>query len=228
MAQHKENVKKGTALSCRTLASPTSKIFSSSDPSSRPPMLDISNKLHALVDEFVSILSSECDSLANNVSAQAHLYLARDNAPETTRAPRPSNRTALEVLNGLKRPTDNHVSDPVLREGKLNMEHAKAKSKEGNSRSEDGGRSSQPYELLSSDHSSEDCRRPSTKFPRKLQGNHRAPKVRNSHPRGSSPRLYIESPVRSPESLHLMDYSYEGDTKSVVEKILMLTPHFKS
>ena len=215
MAQHKENVNKGTALSRRSLTLPTSKISSSSDPSSRPPMLDISNKLHALVDEFVSNLSSECDTLANNVSTQAHLYLARDNASETTRTPRPSNRTATEVLNGLKRPTDMHVIDPVLRERKSHLQHASAKSKEAHSRTKDGGRYSQKYELLSSDDSSDECRRPSTKLSRKLLGNQRAAKVRNSRPRSSSTALHTESHVRSPESSHHMDFSYEGDTKSI-------------
>lgn len=41
-------------------------------------MLDISNKLHALVDEFVSHLSSECDSLANTVSTEALKYVTHD------------------------------------------------------------------------------------------------------------------------------------------------------
>jgi hypothetical protein len=45
-------------------------------------MLDISNKLHAMVDEFVSSLSSECDTLANNVSALPHLYVPNDSGPE--------------------------------------------------------------------------------------------------------------------------------------------------
>jgi hypothetical protein len=218
--QHKENVTKVTALPRRTQPSQSSKISPSNDPSERPPMLDISNKLHALVDEFVSNLSSECDSLANNVSAQAHMYLAHDSAPEAAKAPRQSNRTATEVLNGLKRPSGIRLMDSNHREGKSHMERAKVNLKEENSRSRDGGRSSQPVELLSSDNSSDDCRRPTIKFSKKLFGNQRAPKVRNSSSRGSSPWKYIESPLRSPESSHVMNYSYEGDTKSVGGKSL--------
>ena len=220
MVQHAEHGNNGKALSRRSEASPASKISSTSDPSSRPPMLDISNKLHALVDEFVSNLHSECDSLANNVSARAHIFLARDNAPESTVAPKLSNRTATEVLNGLKRPTDMRVTDPDVREGKSTSQHAKAKPKERNNRSKDGGRTSQPYELLSSDHSSDEGRHPSTKFSRKSQGKRRAAKVRNPRQGGRSPDRDTESPERSPSSSHLMDYSPEGDSKSIGRKSL--------
>ena len=103
-------------------------------------MLDISNKLHALVDEFVSNLSSECDSLANNVFAQAHMYVKHDSPAEATKGPRPSNRTATEVLNGLKRPSGAHVVDYLHREGKSQMEHAKPNFKDEKSRSKDNGR----------------------------------------------------------------------------------------
>ena len=178
-------------------------------------MLDISNKLHALVDEFVSNLSSECDSLANNVSARAHMYLVDDTAPEVAKAPRHSNRTATEVLNGLVRPSGQHSMDSHHGEGKSPMEHPKAKVKERNSRGRDGGRSSQPVEILSSDHSSDDSPPPTPKISKKQAGNLRARKVRNSSPRGSSPGIYIGSPSRSPESSHVMNYSYSGDTKSV-------------
>jgi len=68
---NKENGTKATTFQRRTHASQTSNLCSSNEPRERPPMLDISNKLHALVDEFVSNLSSKCDSLAHNVSAQA-------------------------------------------------------------------------------------------------------------------------------------------------------------
>ena len=177
-------------------------------------MLDISNKLHALVDEFVSNLSSECDSLKNNVSARAHMYVADDSAPEAAKVQRHSNRTATEVLNGLKRPSGQHSMDSHY-EGKSPISHLKAKLKERNSRGMDGARQSQPVELLSSDHSSDESPPPTPKMPKKQAGNQRTRKVRNSNSRGSSPGIYIDSPLRSPESSHVMNYSYEGDTKSV-------------
>ena len=40
--------------------------------SKRLPMNDISNKLHAMVDKFVSNLSSKCDSLATKVTDKIH------------------------------------------------------------------------------------------------------------------------------------------------------------
>lgn len=184
-------------------------------------MFEISNKLHALVDEFVSNLSSECDSLANNA------YFARDTAPENAQAARPSNRTATEVLNGLKRPSGPHAMDHIHREGKTLVEHAKAKLKEGNSTRRDGGRVSQPYELLSSDHSSEDSRPPATKFTKKPLRNQRAMRARNSHTRGSSSQVHIESSVRSPESSHVMNYNYEGETKSEGGRSLDVETHFE-
>lgn len=80
-------------------------------------MLDISNNLHALVDEFVSNLSSECDSLAHTVSAQAATYLAHDSAAELPITNRPSNRTTTEVLNGLRRPSELPSADSHHRGG---------------------------------------------------------------------------------------------------------------
>lgn len=181
-------------------------------------MLDISNKLHALVDEFVSNLSSECDSLANDVSARVHMYLAHDPKPEVAPTPRQGNRTATEVLNGLKRPSGGHLTDYLHGEGKSHMEKPKANLKQRHSSRLDGGRPSQPVELLSSDHSSDDSPPPTIKISKKQTGNQRARKVRNSSSRGSSPGIYIDSPLRSPESSHVMNYSYEGDTKSVGER----------
>lgn len=213
--QQKESASKLPTLSCRTLASQTSKSYKSNDHLDRPPMRDIKNKLHALVDEFVSNLSSECDSLANNVSSQVHINLARESAPEAAKVPRPSNRTTTEVLNGLRRPSGVPVTDISHRDGESHMEHAKAPSKARNGRRRDGGKSSQPYELLSSDHSSDDYRPSATKPGRKVWGKQRCTKARNSRSRASSPRRDNESPVRSPESSHVMNYSYEGDTKSV-------------
>lgn len=178
-------------------------------------MRDISNKLHALVDEFVSNLSSECVSLANTVSAQAHLYQSADNAAEITPTQRSANRTAAEVLNGLKRPSGVPGTDSPHTELKSRMSHAKGKVKEGYNRTRDGGRFSADVEVLSSDHSSDDCPRPTIKFPKKLQANKRGAKARNSRSRGHSPGLDNMSPLRSHESSHPLDYGYEGDTKSV-------------
>ena len=106
-------------------------------------MLDISNKLHAMVDEFVSNLSSECDSLANNVSSQAQLYAAHDSAgPEAAKAPRLSNRTTTEVLNGLRRPSGSAAMGHHNKEGRPRMEHVKSNHQEGSKKIMDGGRSS--------------------------------------------------------------------------------------
>ena len=160
--QHKENGSKLAALSRPNLASQTSKTYASNEPSERAPMIDISNKLHALVDKFVSNLSSEYDSLANNISAQAHINFALHSEPESNTAPRPSNRTATEVLNGLKRSSEVHVMENTHRKGKPAMAQAKAPVKEGTKLRRDGGKSSQSYELLSSDHSSDDYRTPAT------------------------------------------------------------------
>lgn len=226
MQQGKENVTMVSSVPHRTLVSHSSKVSSSNDPMDRPPMLDTSNKLHALVDEFVSNLSSECDLLANNVSAQAHVYLANDSAKPNTKAPRQSNRTASEVLNGLKRPFEIQTQDSLQRFGKSHMESAKANFKEEKVRSRDGGRPSQPLEILSSDPSSDDGPRRGPRISTKLSAKQRATKVRNSSSRGSSPKLYIQSPPRSPESSHVMNYSYEGDTKSVGGKSIDLEPTF--
>ena len=103
-------------------------------------MLDISNKLHAMVDEFVSNLSSECDSLANNISGEAHPYVATDLAPADPKTPRPSNRTTSEVLNGLKRPSITPPTGSHPREGVHNVQHAKPKLQAGHSKNREEGR----------------------------------------------------------------------------------------
>ena len=104
-------------------------------------MIDISNKLHVMVDEFVSNLSTKYGSLANNVSGQPHLYVPPDSAPEAAKATRPSNRTTTEVLNGLRRPSGSQVMETLDREGSSPMEHPKSNQKqEGNKRIMDGGR----------------------------------------------------------------------------------------
>jgi hypothetical protein len=224
--QGKENDTKGSSLQHRTLVSHSSKVSSSNDPMDRPPMLDISNKLHALVDEFVSNLSSECDSLANTVSAQAHMYLANDSAKAAAKAPRQSNRTASEVLSSLKRPSESQTQDSHLRFGKSHMEPASLHFQEEKIRVRDGGRPSQPLEILSSDPSSDDGPPPVPRITKKLSAKQRAAKVRSSSSRGSSPESYIQSPPRSPESSHVMNYSYEGDTKSAGGKSLDAEPTF--
>lgn len=116
-----KNATSGSSLPRRTHASHASKISSSNAPSDRPTMLDISNKLHALVDEFVSHLSSVCDSLANNVSTTSQLYLAPFSSPSAGKSHRQSNRTAAEVLSGLKRPSEIHKMGSHHREGKSHM-----------------------------------------------------------------------------------------------------------
>ena len=214
MEQQQEICPKVTAIPRRTISAQNSVVSSTNVPPERPPMLDISNKLHALVDEFVSNLSSECEVMANTVSAQAQLLLGHDIAPESAASQRPGNRTAADILNGLKRPSGLHVTDSQVRQDKSHMSHAKANLKEGTSRSRDGGRNAQPVEVLSSDHSSDEDRVLAIKFPKKLFGNQRCAKVRISTARRRSPGIDIVSPLRSPESSHQLDYSYEGDTKS--------------
>lgn len=116
---------KGTTLPGRTVAAPISIVSPANVSPERPPILDISNKSHALGDEFVSNMYSECDSLANTVSAHAHMLLGNDIALESAMSQRPSNRTAAEVLNGLKRPAGIHVTDSQSIEDKSHMSHAK-------------------------------------------------------------------------------------------------------
>lgn len=96
-------------------------------------MLDISNKLHAMVDEFVSNLTSECASLVHNVPSQVHGNVANDS--------RPGNRTTQEVLKGLRRPSESNVADYPRREGKSHIEHAKSNMLVGDKKYRDNGRS---------------------------------------------------------------------------------------
>ena len=88
-------------------------------------MININNKLHALVDEFVSNLTSECDSLPNNVSAEAHMYVAHESAVAGSQTRRPSNRSTSEVMNGLKRPSNTPLTNSYSREGKSEVQHVK-------------------------------------------------------------------------------------------------------
>ena len=103
-------------------------------------MIDISNKLHAMVDEFVSNLSSECESLANNISGEAHPYVASDSAPADPKMPRQSNRTTSEVLNGLKRPSITPPTGSQHRGGVHIVQQPKPKLQAGHSINRDEGR----------------------------------------------------------------------------------------
>jgi hypothetical protein len=95
-------------------------------------MLDISNKLHALVDEFVNNMSSECDSLAKTVSAEAQKYVAHDSPLTQTQTSRQSNRTTSEVLKGLKRPSTTPNTSSSSHEGKSHVQTGKANFAAGN------------------------------------------------------------------------------------------------
>lgn len=229
-------------------------------------MLDISNKLHALVDEFVSNLSSECDSLANTVSAEAHKYVAHDNALTQTQTQRPSNRTTSEVLKGLTRPSTIPLTSLHNREGKSHVQPGKPNFQAGikGNREEDSdlrymkntsaksaalqeldntdpltflevdievqtakdvpnrggrtnhkaarGRPNQPVELLSSDSASDESPRARAKQSVRKPVTQSATKGRDSTSQRSSRRKETRSPSWSPESSHLMNYSYEEDT----------------
>ena len=139
--QLKENISNGTTLPRKRQSSGASKISSSDTRLERPPMIDISNKLHAMADDFVLNLSSECNSLANNVSAQAHFYVGCASGSEVAKGPRQSNRTSTEVLNGLKRPCGSNVTGYHDKEGSSHLEHAKSTQQEGNNKIKDGWRS---------------------------------------------------------------------------------------
>lgn len=118
-----ENTDRVTSLPRRLHTPQSSNHLSSDGLVGRPPMVDISNKLHALVDEFVSNLSSECNSLAHNVSAEAHMYVAHDSALAGSQTQRTSNRTTSEVLNGLKRPSPDPLTSSCNIEGKSEVQH---------------------------------------------------------------------------------------------------------
>lgn len=103
-------------------------------------MIDISNKLHAMVDEFVSNLSSKCVNLANNVSGESHQFVAADSTPSDPKTPRSSNRTTSEVLSGLKRPSITPLASSHQREGKSHMQHAKSNLQTGHIKNREEGR----------------------------------------------------------------------------------------
>ena len=140
----KENAAPLTALARRPHTPQSSKMSTLDGLVGRPPMIDISNKLHALVDEFVSNLSSECDSLANNVSGEDHMYVAQDIALAGSQSKRPSNRSTSEVLNGLKRPSSAPLSSTHTREGRSEVQHVKTTLKTGNSRDREESRDLRP------------------------------------------------------------------------------------
>ena len=103
-------------------------------------MLDMSNKLHAMVDEFVNSLTSVHETLANNASTEAHLYVARDRAVADAQTQRQSNRTTSEVLNGLKRPSSTPSSSSHHDPGKLHVEHVKLNLQARNNRLREEGK----------------------------------------------------------------------------------------
>ena len=132
----------------RTPTTQPSRMSSTADHFERPPMVDIGNKLHAMVDLFVSNLSSECDSLVNNVSTQQHMLVARTTVPEVATAPKSSNRTTTEVLDGLRRPSSSPTASNHPMEGGSQLEHRKSSMQEGKTINRDGGRHSRtPKEL---------------------------------------------------------------------------------
>ena len=107
-------------------------------------MLDISNKLHAMVDEFVSSLSSECDTLANKLSSHASKCVAPVADPDPAPTPRLSNRTTTEVLNGLRRPSDAQLVDNRHQEEKSQKEPVTPDFTGGPPRGRVDGRSLRP------------------------------------------------------------------------------------
>ena len=192
-------------------------------------MLDISNKLHAMVDEFVSNLTSQCQSLVHNVPAEGHKNVAHDSRAEETAIARPSNRTTQEVLKELRRPSESvtpslegvdHNPDsrsvPIL----SNKTVSKAKVKQGRPTKGTAakGKFSHTVEILSSDHSSDDCPIAIIKSKDKKVGKQRVKKLEPSTSQGVSTGVGIRSPSTSPESSHVMNYSFEEDTQSLDTK----------
>jgi hypothetical protein len=140
MLQLKENSGSVKTPPGRLQAAHSSKVSSSASPLERRPLIEISNKLHAMVDEFVQNMTSECDILANNISTKAGSYAARNSGAEPTSTPRLSNRTTTEVLNGLRRPSGDHSNSPQTTEGKSRLEHGMSNLQGGNTANREGGR----------------------------------------------------------------------------------------
>ena len=220
-------------------------------------MIDISNKLHAMVDEFVSNLTSECESVVFHVSARGHKKVDEDSGPESPTPARPSNRSTQEVLKGLRRPSESHQMTKTSKEGNSHLEHGKSSVVEGKKRDLDNGRSLlQPLELrsktatmegverkeerrsvgrppqdttargkiphtveiLSSDHSSDDSFVAVVKSTKKKVFKPLSKKAEPTTSRVISAGAGKRSSSTSPESSHVMNYSYEEDSHSLGSK----------
>ena len=230
-------------------------------------MKDISNKLHAMVDEFVSNLTSECDTLAKDICSHGQKYAAPATAPEEGKTTRLSNRTTTEVLNGLRRPSSDHGAEYQVKEVKSHLQHGLSTLQEAVTKTRQGGKfvrqvleklplpspvnkddifndvtsvdndsdnslskeesehgrgtfgkaainkSMHTIEILSSDQSSDDIRI-NKKHSKKPLVKQSSTKVTKSSSRGRTFRMELKSPSRSPESSHVMNYSYDTDTLS--------------
>ena len=77
------------------------------------------------------------------------------------------------------------------------------------------GKSLPTIEILSSDPSSDYRPRTKKKYSKKISEKQSRAKIRNSSSWESPIAFERQSPSRSPESSHLMDYSYEEDTNSI-------------
>ena len=77
------------------------------------------------------------------------------------------------------------------------------------------GRHQHAVEVLSSDSASEDCLRPRAKYYARRRGPQQHAKGRETTSQRRTRRMETRSPSMSPESSHLMDYSYEEDTPSI-------------
>jgi hypothetical protein len=225
-----------------------------------------------MVDEFVSNLTSECESVVFHVSARGHKNVALDSGTESPSAARPCNRKTQEVLKKLKRPSESHVMAPTSREGTSHMERGNSSMVDGNKRDRDNGRSSlhplelgsktatlegaqhkedsrsagtifnnkvsrgeakqglspqdtaargktfHTVEILSSDHSSDDSFVAIVKSTKKKVFRPLSKKAQPSTSRVISEGKGKRSPSTSPESSHVMNYSYDEDTQSLGSK----------
>lgn len=183
----------------------------SADPVERPPMIDISNKLHAMVDEFVSNLTSECESVVFRVSARGHKKVAEDSGLESPRASRPSNRTTQEVLSGLRRPSESHVPAKTNRESKSHMEHGVSSMLEPNKKDRDSGKSA----------SLEGVSHKDTRSVGTLQNNilSRVAASQSRLPQDTAPRGKIFHTVEILSSDHSSDDSFLAIVKSTKKKV---------
>ena len=240
-------------------------------------MLDISNKLHAMVDEFVSNLSSQCGTLVSNASNHALMYAAQDSGPEADVVPRSSNRSPTEVLNGLRRPNGTQIVDYNHNEDKSHVEHGKSNLQEGNTSSRDEGISSrtvkdmrnisaslegtgrlngvrsvhtifdeflshdevkhkrrkngmaskgkslQNVEVLSSDHSSDECLRGHIQFPKKTLRKQNSTKRRSGMQTACHP-ISMHTTLRDLVRAHISCHTATRRTSTAMTKeVLLLT-----